>query len=129
MRISDWSFSLVLFRSGITIPTDPVNDTDDVMGDHSPADGPDPTSWTFLATVPDWPADATRRLAYGHTFSKTGEGYQVHGVVSHVVDKQGRWCARPLHRRRHHDCQPRSAERRVGNECVSKCRSRCSQYL
>src|SRR3546814_742377 len=91
---------------GITITTDPVNDTDDVMGDHSPADGPDPTNWTFLATVPDWPADATRRLAYGHTFSKTGEGYQVHGVVSHVVDKQGRWCARPLHRRRHHDCQP-----------------------
>src|SRR3546814_8965990 len=76
---------------GITITTDPVNDTDDVMGDHSPADGPDPTNWTFLATVPDWPADATRRLAYGHTFSKTGEGYQVHGVVSHVVDKQGRW--------------------------------------
>src|SRR3546814_8170870 len=59
---------------GITITTDPVNDTDDVMGDHSPADGPDPTNWTFLATVPDWPADATRRLAYGHTFSKTGEG-------------------------------------------------------
>src|SRR3546814_6601717 len=53
---------------GITITTDPVNDTDDVMGDHSPADGPDPTNWTFLATVPDWPADATRRLAYGHTF-------------------------------------------------------------
>src|SRR3546814_18869554 len=26
---------------GITITTDPVNDTDDVMGDHSPADGPD----------------------------------------------------------------------------------------
>ena len=76
----------------ITITTDPVNGTDDVMEGYSPAHGLYPANWTFLTMVPDRPEDATRRLAetYGHTFSKTGEGYQVHGVVTHVVDKQGR---------------------------------------
>src|SRR3546814_17497103 len=50
---------------GITITPDPVNDTDDVMGDHSQADGPDPTQWTFLATVPACPAAPNRPPPYG----------------------------------------------------------------
>jgi protein SCO1/2 len=77
----------------VTITTDPVNDTDAVMEDYGPAHGLNPVNWTFLTTAPDQPEDVTRRLAeaYGHKFSKTGDGYQVHGVVTHVVDKQGRW--------------------------------------
>jgi protein SCO1/2 len=77
----------------VTITTDPVNDTDDVMKDYGPAHGLDPANWTFLTTAPDQPEDATRRLAeaFGHRFAKTGDGYQVHGVVTHVVDKQGQW--------------------------------------
>ncbi len=37
----------------------------------------------------------TRQLAkaFGHTFTKTEGNYQVHGVVTHVIDKQGRWRA------------------------------------
>src|SRR3546814_20976201 len=36
---------------------------------------------------------------------------------------------RPRHRRRDSRLPRRSEERRVGKECVSTCRSRCSQYL
>lgn len=77
----------------ISITTDPVNDTEKVMEDYGPAHGLVPANWTFLTTAPDQPENATRQLAeaYGHRFSKTGEGYQVHGVVTHVVDKHGRW--------------------------------------
>jgi protein SCO1 len=79
----------------ITITTDPGNDTPDVLRDYGPAHGLDPVNWTFLTTTPDQPKDATRRLAeaHGHTFSKTEDGYQVHGVVTHVFDKQSRWRA------------------------------------
>ena len=77
----------------VTITTDPVNDTDAVMEGYGPAHGLDPANWTFLTTASDQPEDATRRLAeaYGHSFAKTGDGYQVHGVVTHVVDKHGQW--------------------------------------
>jgi protein SCO1/2 len=77
----------------VTITTDPVNDKEEVMEDYGPAHGLDPANWVFLTTAPDQPEDATRRLAeaYGHSFAKTRDGYQVHGVVTHVVDKQGQW--------------------------------------
>jgi protein SCO1/2 len=77
----------------ITVTTDPVNDTAEVLRDYGPAHGLDSVNWTFLTTTPDQPEDATRRLAqsYGHKFDKTEDGYQVHGVVTHVIDKQGRW--------------------------------------
>src|SRR3546814_7648270 len=67
--------------------------TDAVMEGYGPTHGLDPANWTFLTTASDQPEDATRRLAeaYGHSFAKTGDGYQVHGVVTHVVDKQGQW--------------------------------------
>ena len=41
------------------------------------------------------PEDTTRKLAerFGHTFSKTEDVYQVHGVVTHVIDREGRWQA------------------------------------
>src|SRR3546814_7308000 len=77
----------------VTITTDPVNDTDAVIKDYGSAHGLDPANWTFLTTASDQPEDATLRLAeaYGHSFAKTGDVYQVHGVVTHVVDKQGQW--------------------------------------
>ena len=77
----------------VTITTDPVNDTTEVMRGYGPAHGLDPVSWMFLTTTPEQPEDATRQLArsYGHKFTKTEDDYQVHGVVTHVIDKQGRW--------------------------------------
>lgn len=78
-----------------TITTDLVNDTDAVMEDYGPAHGLSPVNWVLLTTAPDQPEDLTRRLAesYGHKFSKTGDDYQIHGIVTHVVDKQGQWRA------------------------------------
>src|SRR3546814_224907 len=80
MRISDWS-------------SDVCSSDLAVIKDYGSAHGLDPANWTFLTTASDQPEDATRRLAeaYGHSFAKTGDGYQVHGVVTHVVDKQGQW--------------------------------------
>ncbi len=41
------------------------------------------------------PEDATRKLAerYGHKFTLDQGGYQLHGVVTHVIDGEGRWRA------------------------------------
>lgn len=77
----------------VTVTTDPANDTAGVMRDYGPAHGLDRANWSFLTTTPDQPEDGTRRLArsYGHKFDKTADGYQVHGVVTHVIDRDGRW--------------------------------------
>ncbi len=77
----------------VTITTDPANDTAEVLRDYGPVHGLDPVNWTFLTATQDQPEDATRGLAqsYGHKFKKTEDGYQTHGVVTHVIDKQGRW--------------------------------------
>lgn len=79
----------------ITITTDPTTDTAEVMKDYGPAHRLDPANWAFLTTAAEQPEDATRRLAeaYGHRFDKTGDDYQIHGIVTHVVDKQGQWRA------------------------------------
>lgn len=79
----------------VTITTDPVNDTPEVMRDYGPAHGLKPGNWVFLTTLPDQPEDATRKLAerFGHKFLKTDEGYQTHSIVTHVIDKDGRWAA------------------------------------
>lgn len=79
----------------VSVTTDPANDSPDVLRDYGPAHGLDSANWVFLTTAPNQPEDATRRLAeaYGHRFDKTESGYQVHGVVTHVIDKGGRWRA------------------------------------
>jgi len=79
----------------ITITTDPKNDTPEVLRAYAPAHGLDPINWSFLTTGPNQPEDTTRRLAeaHGHTFTKDKDGYQVHSVVTHVFDKDGRWRA------------------------------------
>jgi protein SCO1/2 len=79
----------------ITITTDPQKDTPDVLRNYGPAHGPDGANWTFLTTTPGQPEDTTRRLAeaFGHTFTETPTGAQVHGIVTHVIDKQGLWRA------------------------------------
>jgi len=79
----------------VTITTDPVNDTPEVLKDYGPAHGLDPANWVFLTAGPDQGEDTTRKLveAYGHKFMVTGNGLQVHGVVTHVIDRGGRWAA------------------------------------
>jgi protein SCO1 len=79
----------------VTITTDPEHDTPEVMRDYGPAHGLDLVNWVFLTTTPGQPEDATRKLAerFGHGFTETEDGYQVHGVVTHVIGREGRWRA------------------------------------
>jgi protein SCO1 len=79
----------------VTITTDPANDTPDVLREYGPAHGLDPANWVFLTSGADQPEDTTRTLAerFGHKFTLTEDGYQMHGVVTHIVDREGRWRA------------------------------------
>jgi protein SCO1/2 len=79
----------------VTITTDPEKDTAEVLGDYGPAHGFDPANWTFLTTLPSQAEDSTRALAktFGHSFTEGEDGYQTHGVVTHVIDRGGRWAA------------------------------------
>jgi protein SCO1/2 len=79
----------------VTITTDPAHDTPEVMRDYGPAHGLDPANWMFLTSGPERPEDTTRKLAerFGHAFTEAEDGYQIHGVVTHVIDREGRWQA------------------------------------
>lgn len=78
----------------VTITTDPVNDTPEVLKAYGPAHGLDSTNWVFLTSGPGRP-EVTRELveSFGHRFAVTEDGLQVHSVVTHVIDKKGRWRA------------------------------------
>jgi protein SCO1/2 len=79
----------------VTITTDPKNDAADVLRAYGEQHRLDPANWVFLTTGADQPEDATRKLAeqFGHKFMKQEDGYQVHGIVTHVIDREGRWRA------------------------------------
>ncbi|MFQ6242702.1 SCO family protein [Sinorhizobium meliloti] len=81
----------------VTITTDPKHDTAAVLRDYGEAHGLDPTNWVFLTSAPDRPEDSTRKLAeeYGLKFTEgEGGGMQMHGIVTHVIDQDGRLRAR-----------------------------------
>ena len=79
----------------ITITTDPSNDTPDILAAHGPANGFDPTNWRFLTIRPGAEESSTRTLAgaFGPGFIKNDDGYQAHDIVSHIIDRAGRWAA------------------------------------
>jgi protein SCO1/2 len=79
----------------ISITTDPNKDTSNVLRAYGPQRGLDPVNWDFLTTTEDQSEDATRLLAmrYGHKFTKVDDYYQAHSVVTHVIDRKGRWRA------------------------------------
>jgi len=56
----------------------------------------DPANWRFLFRTEGDPVDHTMRIAedYGLRFTVTGDDVQVHGVVTHVIDPEGRMRAR-----------------------------------
>ena len=78
----------------ITVTTDPQNDTPAVMRAYGGNHGLDSVNWTFLTSDPKR-LNLTRELVrqFGHKFTKQGDGYQVHGVVTHVIYLEGRWRA------------------------------------
>ncbi len=77
----------------VTITTDPKTDTPDVLKTYGEDHNLNPVNWTFMTAAPTQPADTTRKLAetFGHKFVKSDDGYQTHGVVTHVIDRGGRW--------------------------------------
>jgi protein SCO1/2 len=80
----------------ITITTDPERDVPEVLEGYGPVHGLDPeTNWAFLTSGPDKPDDTTRKLAekFGHKFIVSEDGYQVHSVVTHIIDQNGQWVA------------------------------------
>ena len=78
----------------LSITTDPVRDTPGVLRAYGVAHGLDPQNWAFLTSGPEEPGK-TRALVeqFGHRFDVTPSGIQVHGVVTHVIDREGQWRA------------------------------------
>ena len=74
----------------IAITTDPKRDTPRVLQDYGPAHGLESANWTFLTDGQDKP-ETTRNLAesYGLKFTPTKDGYQMHGLVTHLIDESG----------------------------------------
>ncbi len=74
----------------ISITTDPKGDTAEVMRDYGERLGLDRANWSFLTTGGE-DGQATRTLArdYGLKFTPGDDGYFLHGVVTHVIDKSG----------------------------------------
>ena len=84
--------SLVQF---IAVTTDPARDTPVVLKAYGALHGLDPANWIFLTTGVEAPV-ATRELAarYGLKFSPSESGFQIHGIVTHIIDKSGNLRAR-----------------------------------
>ncbi|MCV0398200.1 MAG: SCO family protein [Rhizobiaceae bacterium] len=80
----------------LTVTTDPAADTPEVMNGYGEAHGLDPHNWTFLTTRKGQAEDATRKLSeeYNVRFEPLEGGQQMHGVVTHVIDRGGRFAAK-----------------------------------
>jgi protein SCO1/2 len=80
----------------VTVTTDPGRDTTEVMKGYGEMHGLDPANWVFLTKKLGDPDDATRILAraYGLEFTETEDGQQMHGIVTHVIDRGGRLAAK-----------------------------------
>ena len=79
----------------ISITTDPEHDNSEVLENYGQTHGLDPTNWTMLTSGAKNPSD-TRELAerFGLKFTAVEDGYQMHGVVTHLMDKSGNLRAR-----------------------------------
>jgi protein SCO1/2 len=80
----------------VTVTTDPLKDTPEVLRTYGEPRGLDPANWMFLTRAPGQPEDATRKLAesYNLRFQPLDDGQQLHGVVTNVIDRGGRFAAK-----------------------------------
>jgi protein SCO1 len=80
----------------LAVTTDPVKDTPEVLAAYGPAHGLDASNWMFLTTRPGQPEDTTRKLseAYNVRFEPLEDGQQMHGAVTHIIDRGGRFAAK-----------------------------------
>jgi protein SCO1 len=79
----------------VTITTDPKQDTPQVLRDYGASHGLEKANWALLTARSDQAEDSTRKVAeaYGLKFT-AADGMQMHGVVTHVIDQDGRLRAR-----------------------------------
>lgn len=75
----------------ISVTTDPAHDQGKVLTEYGEAQGLDPVNWLFLTSPATAPADTTRKVAraYGLEFTEV-DGMQMHGLVTHVIDRDGK---------------------------------------
>lgn len=80
----------------LAITTDPSMDTPEVLKAYGPAHGLDASNWMFLTTRPGQAEDTTRKLseAYKVRFEPIEDDQQMHGAVTHVIDRGGRFAAK-----------------------------------
>ncbi|RFC65838.1 SCO family protein [Mesorhizobium denitrificans] len=80
----------------LTVTTDPAADTPEILKAHGPSHGLDPRNWLFLTARDGQAEDATRKLAeeYNQRFDPLDDGQQMHGVVTHIIDRGGRFAAK-----------------------------------
>lgn len=80
----------------ITVTTDPASDSPDVLRAYGRAHGLASDNWLFLTKRLQDSEDATRKLAerYNVRFDPLDDGQQMHGVVTHVIDRGGRFAAK-----------------------------------
>ncbi len=74
----------------VSISTDPAHDTREVLKAYAIRLGLDPVNWFFLTDGSGNP-EKTRTIAekYGLLFTPGDDGYLLHGVVTHIIDKSG----------------------------------------
>ena len=79
----------------LSITTDPSNDTAEIREAFGSVHRLDPANWRFLSTIRPALEGKTRQLAeaYGHGFTRTPDGQQIHGTVTHVIGPNARWAA------------------------------------
>jgi len=80
----------------LTVTTDPGKDKVEILQEYGENHGLDSVNWKILTIRDDQPEDTTRKLAdlYGQKYTDIGEGMQMHGVVTHIIDRRGRFAAK-----------------------------------
>ena len=80
----------------LTVTTDPAADTPEILKAYGASHGLDPRNWLFLTTRDGQATETTRKLAeeYNQRFDPVDDGQQMHGVVTHVIDRGGRFAAK-----------------------------------
>ena len=75
----------------VSVTTDPSHDQGSILTEYGEAQGLDPANWIFLTSSATAPADTTRKVAkaYGLEFTEV-DGMQMHGLVTHVIDREGK---------------------------------------
>lgn len=74
----------------VTITTDPARDDASRLRAYGSQHGLDPANWVFLTSGAEQP-DLTRKVAgdYGLKFTRVEGDLQMHGVVTHLIDRKG----------------------------------------